>query len=149
MRPTRQAPLQWLRPQVRSVRCSTNHFFRDQETPRWLSSPFFSCWPEMSRPTQSLAATPAARTSVDLTHQSLFYASLRNLHKRPRYIGVSCSQQPLSWRCPIHGEPGPPVTTLAFYACNNVTTRSGLTQNCTNLAHAVKRCSKPTAPPEQ
>ncbi len=77
--------------------------------------------------------------------------------KQTRCSGVPRSQHSLPWHCPTHGVPGPPVTTQpshACYSCHNPF-RPGtwllacLARCCTNLAHAARRCSGPTAPPDQ
>ncbi len=76
-------------------------------------------------------------------------------HKQTRCSGVPRSQQSLSWHCSTHCGPGPPVTTQTAHTCCrcHYPFRPGtrplacLTQGCMNLAHTVKRCSGPTAPP--
>ncbi len=78
-------------------------------------------------------------------------------HKQTRCSGVPRSQQSLPWYCPIHGGPGPPVTSQASHACYSChhPFRPGTrplachAQGCINLAHAARSCSGPTAPPDQ
>ncbi len=78
-------------------------------------------------------------------------------HEQTRCSGVPRSQQSLPWHCPTHGGPGPPVTTQASHVCYSChhPFRPGSrplachAQGCMNLAHATRRCSGPTAPPDQ
>ncbi len=78
-------------------------------------------------------------------------------HKQIRCSGVPRSQQSVPWHCPTHGGLGPPVATQtshAGYSCHHPF-RPGtrppacLAQGCMNLAHAARRCSRPTPPPDQ
>ncbi len=77
-------------------------------------------------------------------------------HRQTRCIGAPRSQQSLPWHCPTHGGPWPPVTTQTSHACYSChhpfrpDTRpfACLAQGCMNLAHAARRCSGPTAPPD-
>ncbi len=78
-------------------------------------------------------------------------------HKQTRCSGVPHLQQSLPWHCPTDDGPGPPVTTQTFntcYSCHHPSRQSTrplgyLAQGCMNLAHAARRCSGPTAPPDQ
>ncbi len=77
-------------------------------------------------------------------------------HKQTRRSGVPRSQQSLPWYCPTHGGPGPPAptqTSNACYSCHHppLPGTSHLACHalrCMNLAHAARRCSAPTAPPD-
>ncbi len=78
-------------------------------------------------------------------------------HKQTRCCGVPRSQQSQPWHCSTHGGPWPPGTTQTYHACYSChhplrpDTRhlTCLAQGSMNLAHAVRRCSRPTAPPDQ
>ncbi len=78
-------------------------------------------------------------------------------HKQTRCSGVHRSQQPLPWHCSTHGGPGPPVTTQTSHACYSCQHpfRPGTrplachAQGCMNPAQVARRCSGPTAPPDQ
>ncbi len=155
MRPTRQVPPQRLRPQVRPGRWFANRFFLsgghlasllllltgDVET-----NPGPRCYACGKNFRQS--DTPLNCHAQD--------GGVR-FHKQTRCSSAPRSQQSLPWHCPTHGGPGPPVTTQTSHACYSchhpfqpgTTPHACLAQGCMNLAHAARRCSRPTAPPDQ
>ncbi len=113
----------------------------------------------MSRPTQVLAATPAARTSVSPTHPSTATLKIAKYDPTNKHDAVACPDLNSPYRGIAQPtvDPGhqlPLKTSHASYSCHHPF-RSGtrplacLAQGCMNLAHAARRCSRPTAPPDQ
>ncbi len=86
----------------------------------------------MSRPTQVLAVTPAART---------FRQSYTPLACHTPACGIRTHKQTQ------YSQSGPPVTTQISHACysfhhpSDTRPLACLVQVCMNLAHAAKRCS--------